>query len=73
MPWNVKKTDRCPSSKPWGVIGGKTGDYLAGCHPDRESGLQQAKALYANDPGPTKKSEEPVMYSTPTTIPWPAP
>lgn len=49
MPWNVTKSSRCPADKPWAVIGGKDGKHIAGCHPDRDSALQQQKALYVNE------------------------
>lgn len=50
MPWDVQKTDRCPASKPWGVI--KQGDgTLEGCHITRERALKHQAALYASEPG----------------------
>jgi hypothetical protein len=47
MPWNVERTDRCPAGRPWGVIGGESGDDLRGCHPTQQAARQQQKALYA--------------------------
>jgi len=46
MPWVVRKDERCPAGKPWGVANQQTND-LRGCHPSREHGLRQAAALYA--------------------------
>ena len=60
MPWVVKKDDRCPVSKPWGVTNQQTG-HLHGCHPSREHGLKQAAALYASvdDSRPARSAPEP--------------
>jgi hypothetical protein len=62
MPWNVEQSDRCPADKPWAVIGGASGDHLAGCHPSKEKARAQQEALYA---GEAKSA-----YSTPTTKAW---
>jgi hypothetical protein len=56
MPWDVKKDARCPASKPYGVVGGASGDRLAGCHPTQDAARKQQAALYAaedreSDPG----------------------
>jgi hypothetical protein len=64
MPWNVEKSTRCPADNPWAVIGGASGDRIAGCHPDPDAARQQQKALYANE----EKSG--VMYTIPTTVAW---
>ena len=50
MPYVVKRDDRCPVSRPWGVSNEKTGK-LHGCHPSKDAGREQQKALYANEPG----------------------
>jgi hypothetical protein len=63
MPWNVSKTDRCPASKPWGVMGGSTGDRLAGCHPTEDAAKQQQAALYAQE-----SKADTVCYSLPTSL-----
>lgn len=49
MPWNVKKDDRCPASKPWAVVNADNGRVVA-CHISKDSARQQQKALYANVP-----------------------
>lgn len=49
MPWDVKKDDRCPSSKPWAVVNADN-NRLVACHVDKDSARQQQKALYANVP-----------------------
>jgi hypothetical protein len=69
MPWNVIKTDRCPTSKPWGVVGGSTGDRLAGCHPTQDAAKKQQAALYVHAPD-GQRAEEPVSYSKPATVIW---
>jgi len=61
MPWHIdKKSDRCPASKPFAVIGGRDDDHLAGCHATWDEAVDQLRALYAND----AKS----MYTTPPTL-----
>ena len=47
MPWKITEDSRCPASKPYGVVGGSSGDHLAGCHPSREAAKKQMAALYA--------------------------
>jgi hypothetical protein len=48
MPYNiVPNSDKCPASKPFAVIGGRSGDDLFGCHATKESAREQQKALYA--------------------------
>jgi hypothetical protein len=78
MPWNITKDDRCPADKPYGVVGGASGNHLAGCHPTKAKARAQQSALYANeansdeDPD-VQKSEHPpppVAYSTPPTQAW---
>lgn len=50
MPWNIVQNDeRCPASKPFAVIGGRTGNALFGCHPDKDSARKQQQALYAQE------------------------
>jgi hypothetical protein len=46
LPFNVKKSDKCPATKPWGVIG--PGGKVHGCHTTKKSAREQQKALYAN-------------------------
>jgi HK97 family phage prohead protease len=47
MPWTVERTDRCPASRPWGVI--REGGALEGCHATREMANRQRAALYAQE------------------------
>jgi hypothetical protein len=69
MPWNiVKGDDRCPAGKPFAVVGGRSGNGLAGCHDTKESARQQQKALYASEA--KSAPVEPVCYTTPTTVCW---
>ena len=65
MPWDIKKDSRCPASKPYGVVGGSSGDKLAGCHPSEDAAREQQKALYA-----AENRAETVTYTTPTTEAW---
>jgi hypothetical protein len=60
MPWNVKKDDRCPAGKPWGVVGGSSGDRLAGCHPTADAAKKQQAALYVHE----QKADVPVSLPT---------
>ena len=62
MPWDVRKDDRCPTTKPWGVIGGADGNTVAGCHATEAAATRQLKALYA--------AEAKSAYSTPATVVW---
>jgi hypothetical protein len=64
MPWNIKKDARCPASKPYGVVGGSSGDRLAGCHPSEDAAKAQMAALYA-----AENRVEDVMYTLPPTEP----
>jgi HK97 family phage prohead protease len=47
VPWDVKKDDRCPADKPWGVV--KADGDLEGCHETEEAAQKQLAALYANE------------------------
>jgi HK97 family phage prohead protease len=47
MPWDVKQDDRCPASKPWGVV--KADGELEGCHETEDAAKKQQAALYANE------------------------
>lgn len=49
MPWSVKKDDRCPTEKPWGVVK-DDGDELVACHASEDDAKKQQAALYANEP-----------------------
>jgi hypothetical protein len=62
MPWKITSDGRCPADKPYGVVGGSSGDHLAGCHPNLDAAKAQLSALYANE----AKSE--VMYSLPPSV-----
>lgn len=46
MPYVVRKSDSCPSSKPWGVFRKGT-ERKVGCHESEESAQAQQAALYA--------------------------
>jgi HK97 family phage major capsid protein/HK97 family phage prohead protease len=48
MPWSIKKDDRCPTDKPWGVVK-DTDNELEGCHPSEAAAKKQQAALYANE------------------------
>lgn len=46
MPWVAKLDDRCPASRPYGVV--KTQDNeLEGCHETQAEAMDQVKALFA--------------------------
>lgn len=49
MPWDVKQDDRCPASKPWGVVKQADGS-LEGCHATKTKAKAHQAALYANEP-----------------------
>lgn len=48
MPWRIEKTDRCPATKPYGVIK-ETDGTLEGCHPSQSAARAQQAALYASE------------------------
>lgn len=48
MPWSILKDDRCPASKPYGVVKDDDNE-LEGCHPSQEAAKKQQAALYANE------------------------
>jgi HK97 family phage prohead protease len=57
MPWHVAESKLCPASKPWAVI--KNADRkIVGCHETHESANKQLAALYANEPGGNRMSDE---------------
>ena len=63
MPWVIKRDDRCPVSKPWGVVN-QQDDDLRGCHPTKQAAREQQKALYVNVPeARPKRSAEPEPVS----------
>jgi hypothetical protein len=68
MPWKIAKDSRCPASKPYGVVGGSTGNRLAGCHPTEEAAKKQQAALYVH--APDGRTEGAVAFTTPTTEVW---
>lgn len=47
MPYDIERTDSCPASKPFGVIG--PNGKVHGCHPSKKAAEQQRRALYANE------------------------
>ena len=67
MPWKIAKDARCPASKPFGVVGGSSGDRLAGCHPTEDAAKAQMAALYAAEDNSSRA--DPVMYSLPPSEP----
>ena len=48
MPWDIKRDDRCPTDKPWGVVRSDD-DELEGCHETEEAAKAQQAALYASE------------------------
>lgn len=48
MPWEIKKDDRCPADKPWGVVKADD-DSLEGCHESEDAAKKQQAALYASE------------------------
>ena len=42
----VKGAEGCPSDKPYGVVGEKSG-FVHGCHPNQASAAKQLKSIYA--------------------------
>jgi hypothetical protein len=79
MPFNVvNNDDRCPASKPYAVIGGRSGHDLFGCHPDKDSARKQQQALYAqtgdtnddDDERACPRMDTPVSYTLPATVAW---
>jgi hypothetical protein len=71
MPWNVVKGGGTCSANEWAVVGGRTGNRTAGCHPDKDSARKQQEALYANEaktrPG---WAADLVLPSPPIPLPW---
>jgi hypothetical protein len=47
MPYEVRKTDACPASRPWGVI--KVGGKVMGCHATKAAAEAQRRAIIANE------------------------
>ncbi len=47
MPWEIKRDDRCPAGRPWGVV--KADGALEGCHESEDQARSQQSALYANE------------------------
>ena len=48
MPWSIRRDDRCPVSRPYGVV--KDADNeLEGCHATKEKARAQQAALYASE------------------------
>ncbi len=56
MPWHVDKSSECPAGKPWAVIKDADGT-VEGCHPSKAKAGKQMAALYANEPGAKRMSE----------------
>jgi HK97 family phage prohead protease len=48
MPWSVSKDDRCPTSRPFGVVKDDDNE-LEGCHESEEAAKAQQRALYARE------------------------
>jgi hypothetical protein len=69
MPWNIVKSDeRCPASKPYAVVGGRSGNALFGCHDTKESAQNQQKALYSQ--ADDERADPPVCYTVPSSVAW---
>lgn len=49
MPWVVRKSKQCPTSKPWGVFNKTTGRKVA-CHATEKEARKQQEALYVHAP-----------------------
>ena len=48
MPWKISKGHAgCPPSRPYAVVGGASGNRVAGCHSSRVKAIKQQRALYA--------------------------
>lgn len=47
MPFAIKKTKQCPSSKPWGIVNTDTGDARGRCYPSHDAALPQHRLLEA--------------------------
>lgn len=48
MPYSKRRSDDCPSDKPWGVFKKDDGKRM-GCHATEEQASKQIAALYANE------------------------
>lgn len=48
MPYDVRQTDQCPTSKPWGVFK-IDGEALVACHVSKEKGQAQIAAIHASE------------------------
>ncbi|HEY5985852.1 MAG TPA: HK97 family phage prohead protease [Streptosporangiaceae bacterium] len=59
MPWHVAKTDRCPASRPWGVIKNEDGSVSGRCHATEDEAMDQMHALYAAEQGQAMHSADP--------------
>lgn len=44
FPYDVRRDERCPSSRPWAVVKSQTGE-LIGCHETREGAVDQRQAI----------------------------
>jgi HK97 family phage prohead protease len=68
MPYTVgEDTNACPVGKPWAVKNQATGK-VHGCHPSKAKAMEQQKALYANVPDATTKSNSMSESESRTTI-----
>src|SRR4051794_13168314 len=47
MPWEIKESEQCPASKPFGIFNKETQALRGRCHATRESAKAQLRALYA--------------------------
>lgn len=50
MPWSVKRTEQCPTSRPWGVLDADGKVIDGGCHTAHDMANRHMAALYANEP-----------------------
>lgn len=59
MPYDVRKTDKCPSSKPWGVVNKDSGK-VHGCHDTKSKAERQRRAILANTDEEHHSSPRPI-------------
>lgn len=68
MPWDVKRDDRCPTAKPWGVVK-QDDNALEGCHASEDDAKQQQKALYARESRAVGTEDEVPVVEQPVSRP----
>lgn len=58
MPWQIKKGQGCPATRPWAVVKEGTNERV-GCHPSQSSAQRQLAALYAMETHPMTEKRAP--------------